>query len=97
MPRALELFSGTNSVGELLRQNGWEVASLDNRPKYNPNITTNITTWDYTQYPKGHFEYIHASPPCTEYSRALSTRRRRFEDADPLALRALEIIAALQP
>ena len=97
MPRALELFSGTNSVGELLRQNGWEVTSLDNRPKYNPTIATDITTWDYSQYPKGHFEYIHASPPCCEYSRALSTRPRRFENADPLALRALEIIAALQP
>ena len=53
--------------------------------------------WDYTQYPKHHFHYIHISPPCTEYSRALTTRPRRLEDGDRLAQRGLEILAYLEP
>ena len=97
MLRALELFSGTGSVGDVLEQNNFTVTSLDNRPKCKPDILTDIMTWDYTQYPKRHFHYIHISPPCTEYSRALTTRPRRLEDGDRLAQRGLEILAYLEP
>ena len=97
MPRALELYSGTASVSHVLQHNGWETVTVDNRAKFKPTIVADITTLDYTQFTKGEFDYIHISPPCTEYSRALSTRPRRLEEADKLALRGLEILAYLQP
>ena len=46
MPRALELFSGTGSVGKVLREHGWEVVSVDCLHKFNPTICTDVGTWD---------------------------------------------------
>ena len=40
---------------------------------------------------------VWASPVCTEYSRALTTRPRRFLEGDALVLSALEIIARFDP
>ena len=98
MPRALELFSGTGSVGKVLREHGWEVVSVDCLQKFNPTICTDVGTWDYTaNLSPNEFDYVHLSPPCTEYSRALTTRPRRLEEGDRLALKALEILDFLQP
>ena len=40
---------------------------------------------------------LRASPVCTEYSQALTTRPRRLHEGDALVLRAIEIIAYLAP
>ena len=61
----LELFSGTGSVGKVLKEQGHNVVSLDLK---GADINTNILDWDYTTFPKGHFHYIHASPPCDTFS-----------------------------
>ena len=45
----------------------------------------------------GHFDMAWASPVCTEYSRALTTRPRRLLDGDALVLSALEIILHFDP
>jgi site-specific DNA-cytosine methylase len=37
-----------------------------------------------TQYPKKYLDVIWASPPCTEYSRALTTRERDIEGANEI-------------
>ena len=75
MPSALILFSGTGSVGEALH--GWDVVSLDNgcghvnQSQLKAIGTTHVTdilTWDYKQYPVGHFDFIWSSPPCKFYS-----------------------------
>ena len=39
---------------------------------------------------------IWASPPCTEYSRALTRRPRRLEEGDRTAIRTLELIRDLR-
>ena len=44
-----------------------------------------------------HFDMVWASPVCTEYSRALTTRPRRLLEGDALVLSALEIIAHFDP
>lgn len=91
MPKLLELFAGTGSVGKAFREMGWEVVSLDIEPGH--DIQADILTWDYrTAYPSGHFDCVHASPPCTEYSRAKTTGVRNLELADSILQRTLDII-----
>ena len=96
MPRLLELFCGAKSVGRAFEAAGWEVVSLDIVSKFEPTILCDIRSWDYTTFP-GHFDMVWASPVCTEYSRALTTRPRRLLKSDALVLSALEIIAHFDP
>jgi hypothetical protein len=98
MPRLLELFSGTGSVGDAFRRRGWEVVSVDVCPKFQPTHCVNILEWQ-CPYPPGHFDVVHASPPCDQYSRARTTAAtpRNLELADARAQKALELIAHLRP
>ncbi len=47
MPRLLELFSGTGSVGKIFKARGWEVVSVDCDAKMQPTIVADIGTFDY--------------------------------------------------
>ena len=78
MPHLLELFSGTGSVGRAFQAAGWEVTSLDILP--GATIQADILDWDYKKYPPGFFDFVWASPPCTEYSIA-RTRAKRPRDS----------------
>ena len=44
----LELFSGTGSVGDVAREMGWEVISLDRDMQ--ADIRTDIMDWNYKVY-----------------------------------------------
>ena len=98
MPTVLELFSGTGSIGRSFTDIGWEVVSLDRDPRYKPTICRDIFTWDYeTDYPRGSFDFIWASPDCTQYSRARTRGKPRdLEAADSLVRKTLEIISFYQ-
>ena len=89
MPRLLELFCGTKSVGRAFEAAGWEVVSLDIVSKFEPTILCDIRSWGYTTFPE-NYDMVWASPVC---SRALTTRPRRLLEGDALVLSALEIIA----
>lgn len=97
--KLLELFKGTGSVSKALSKEypNLKVWSLDIEPKSKATYTTDILSWDYKQFVEGEFDYIWASPPCTEYSVCLTTRARRFDIADPIVLRVLDIIEYLKP
>ena len=100
MPRLLELFSGTGSVGQAFAAQGWDVDSVD---------LEMAATWqmDVLEWEQGvmqdpglpRYNCIWASPPCTHFSRARTTARepRNLEQADELARCAIRIIDALQP
>ena len=62
--KILELFSGTKSISKAFPDA--EVVSVDTDPTFDPTFVCDIMDFDYTQFDS--FDYIHASPPCTEYS-----------------------------
>ena len=92
--RLLELSCGTKSIGNVAEQLGYEVTSLDSK---HADINTDILNWDYTTYEPKHFEVIWASPPCTEYSRALTTRTLNINSANQIVLKTLKILEYLNP
>ena len=92
--KLLQLFSGTGSVGKVAMDLGWEVTSLDLK---NADINTNILDWDYKQFEPKYFDFIWASPPCTEYNIAKTTAPRNIPEANKIVQKTLEIIDYLQP
>ena len=96
--RVLDLFSGTKTVARAYRARGYHVLTVDNDPKWTPDILVDILTWDYEAlFKPGTFFVVACGVPCTEFSSALTTRPRNLALGDSLALKALEIIKYLQP
>ena len=98
--RALVLFRGTGSVDRSLEQAGFKVDSLDIDPKCNATWTCDVLEWDeWRHMAPGSYDFVFASPPCTEYSRARTTAKtpRNLELADRIVQRTLNIIHELAP
>ena len=95
MPKLLELFSGTGSVGNVARELGFEVVSLDRDMPAVFNV--DIMDWEPEIYPRGYFDVIWASPPCTEYSRAKTTGIRDIAGANEIVKRTLDIMEYFEP
>ena len=97
---ALVLFKGTGSVDRSLQKHGFYVESLDMNPKCEATWTSDILTWeDWKSMDPGRYDFIFASPPCTEFSIARTTARtpRNLQLADSIVARTLEIIQHLRP
>ncbi len=88
--RALELFSGTGSVGFHLQKMGFKVTSLDISKVGDPTLIQDITQWNYKTYPPRYFRLIAAGVPCTEYSRAKTVGDRDLQHVDGIAKKTLE-------
>ena len=92
MPRLLELFKGTSSIGTAFEWIGWEVISVDLLAKFCPTHVADVATFDYKQYAPDYFDFVWGSPPCTEFSMAKTCGERDIETATKLVEKTLEII-----
>ena len=100
--RALVLFSGSGSVEEALRYRfpDIEIVAVDIDPKSSATRVCDIRQFvqaELFEYPPGYFDVVWASPPCTEYSRALTTRARDLSAADLLVAATLACLVYLKP
>lgn len=109
--RLLELFCGTKSVGNIFKEDGYEVVSLDYNKKFNATHTDDILTWNYKQYPPYYFDVIWASPDCTTWSIATGGKYRtkasiyglnnKFQEkatiGNKMILKVIEILNYFQP
>ena len=62
--KLLDLFAGTGSIGNVGKEMGWDVISLDRDME--ADIKCDIMEWNYKVYPNTYVDVIWASPPCTE-------------------------------
>ncbi len=67
--RCLELFSGTGSIGKVLKEYDIECISVDIEPRFKPTILADIMEWNYKEYLPNHFDIITASPVCLYWSK----------------------------
>ena len=74
------------------------MVTVDIDPRRKADIQEDILEWDFkSQFKPGDFDIVAASPPCTEYSVALSTRQRRLEKADEYVEQTNATIDFLRP
>ena len=90
----VRVISGTCRVGKVARDKGYSVISLDLK---DANINSDILEWNFKDYEVGYFDFIWASPPCTEYSIAKTTGIRQIDEANKIVLKTIEIIEYLKP
>jgi len=88
--------SGTGSIGRAFCELGAEVTSLDCDPKAGADICCDVMAW-LPDKPPGYWDVIWFSPPCTEFSRALTTRPRQLEPALAIVRKCLELLEQLKP
>jgi hypothetical protein len=101
----LVLFCGTGSVERVIRSQyrEAEIISLDIDAKWKPMHVCDILDWvapgegTMYDYAPGYFDFIWASPPCTEYSRAKTVGERDLVAADERVKATLAAIEYLQP
>ncbi len=99
--KVLELFSGTATVSKECMLRGYHVTTLDILPCgiSDVHIQEDIMTWNYTLIKPNTFDFIWASPPCTEYTsiKNISKKPRDLVKADGYVLKTLDIIKYFKP
>lgn len=65
--KILELFSGTESFSKVAREKGHQTFTIDNNPKFHPDLCIDIMKLKLEDIPFTP-DVIWASPPCTTFS-----------------------------
>ena len=63
--KVLELFCGTKSFSKECEKMGWDVTTVDNNPKFEPDILVDVMHWDYKDF--GPVDVLWMGVPCTLY------------------------------
>ena len=104
MRRMLDICSGLGGASQAFQEHpDWEVHRIENNLllKDVPGTTLiDVFEWDYKrEIPRGYYDLIWASPPCTEFSQAYAApgptarrENRAFSPALGIAKKCLEII-----
>lgn len=98
----LELFCGTGSVGQVAKEMGWEVISVDINPRWKPDICIDICELDADAINEkyGKIDVIWASPDCSQYSQILNgypKYKRKLQESNRVVEHTLALIAKLNP
>ena len=106
----VELFAGSHSVSKALTKflaNKFDVRvlSVDNDPKTNASVVGDINKWNYKRDLREFLETkrakdvvcVHASPPCTAFSKANTTGIRDIDGGSRNVITALKIIKFVDP
>ena len=101
----VEVFSGPNKSactaisGIVANPEMLQLISVDIEPAYNPTVVADACTWDpFTILKPGqvvHFAWF--SPPCTDYSRAKTTKARDLSAGDATAKATLRLLKLIRP
>lgn len=91
-PRMLDLFSGTGSVSTVARQLGFQVLTVDSDASRAPDVCVDVCQWNYKNGHYGTFDWIHMSPPCTEFSVLKKNAERDLVKANEIAMAARRLL-----
>ena len=102
--KILELFSGTESFSKVARARGHETFTVDNNPKFKPDLCKDILDVNSEDIPFKP-DVIWASPPCTTFSIASvfahwenhQPKSNRCKEAMKIIAKTLELIILLRP
>ncbi len=99
MSTFLELFAGSAVVSAEAKKRGFNTITMDIDKKTNPDFCVNVLTWDYKKDLEQYLpiNFVWASPPCQQYSKAKSQGVRDIEGANKIVLKTLEILDYLKP
>ncbi len=102
----VELFAGTHSVSNAVRRSSvrrafddFRLLSVDVDPKFKPTVCADINSWEFEADIR-HFllelkpsDVVVVFPPCTEFSRALTSRPRDLKAGSRNVKSALKVTA----
>lgn len=107
MPMMLDLYAGFGGQSEAFLADGWNVLRIDNNPLLGGverMVIMDIRHIKAKESHEGRIEYVHASPPCTEFSTGYSSPRsiaqregRDFMPDMTWFIEALRIIEEVNP
>ena len=98
----IEIFAGTKSftkVAKAMLPDCQQFITIDIDARFNCTHTCDIMSFDYQRLipsDKHFVTHIWMSPPCTEYSKAKTTKERDLEGADALVQKGLDMIRFYQ-
>ena len=93
----LDLFSVTGSFSRPFVDQGWEVVTIDNNPRFRPTICEDILEWNYHEFLPKFFNVVVSSPLCQDFSIANKHKPKGFHAGDCHVLQTLRIIEYFQP
>jgi hypothetical protein len=96
----LDLCCGLGGASSAFRDNGWEVITVDIDHEFEPVIVADIRELSGFELSRiyGQFDFVWASPPCTEFcKRLLPWIKEEIEPDMSIYLAAKRIISEINP